>query len=239
MRDISPNNCKFFIMIKQIFMAAFLAITCGVVGCKSNEDNKKSTDEVLIKPQVKRADTLSREATIPNVMPEFIPKTDSGRTINEGYWRQFEFVSKDQKTAIEKEFEKIKDVKDNYKFDSASVFGYKKVAVRDLMTQQLSIPLSRLESYFPDKELSLEGLAIKNHPGQVKNGFYFQKGGISYLGILENGIIKTLCIYSSESDSEWTEASPYLSTLLKKENLYLVAWEYRTITDEKNIFSNQ
>src|SRR5690349_10605208 len=117
MRDIYTNNRKFFIMIKQIFMTAFLAMTWVVVGCKSNEDNNKSTDEVLIKPQVKRADTLSQESTIPNVLPEFIPKTDSGRTINEGYWRQFEFISKDQKTAIEKEFEKIKDVQDNYKFD--------------------------------------------------------------------------------------------------------------------------
>ena len=149
-------------MIKQIFMVAFLAMTLGVVGCKSKEDNKKSTDEVLIQSPVKRTDTLSRDATIPNVQPEFIARTDSGRTINEGYWRQFEFVSKDQKAAIEKEFEKIRDVKDNYKFDSASVFGYKKVAVRDLMTRQLSIPLSRLESYFPGKKLSLEGLAIKN-----------------------------------------------------------------------------
>lgn len=220
-------------------MLALLAMALGGVGCKSNEDNKKSTEEVLVKPQAKPADTLSDEATIPNVLPEFIPKTDSGRTIRKGYWRQFEFVSKDQKILIEKEFEKIKDVQDNYKFDSASVFGYKKVAVRDLMTQQLSIPLSRLESYFPDKKLSLEGLAIENHPGQVKNGFFFQEGGISYLGILENGIIKTLCIYSSESDSEWAEASPYLSTLLKKENLYLVDWSYRTITDEKNIFLDQ
>lgn len=218
---------------------AFLAMIYCVVGCKSNKDNNKSTEEVLIKPQVKRTDTLSEEATIPNALPEFISKTDSGRTINEGYWRQFEFVSKDQKTAIEKEFEKIKDVQDNYKVDSASVFGYKKVAVRDLMTRQLSIPLSRLESYFPGKKLSLEGLAIKNHPGQVKNGFFFLEGGISYLGILENGIVTTLCIYSSESDSEWAEASPYLSTLLKKENLYLVDWSYRTITDEKNIFSDQ
>ena len=226
-------------MIKQIFIVAFLAMTLGVLGCKSKEDNQKSTEQVLIKPEIKRTDTLSEESTIPNVMPEFIPKTDSGRTINEGYWRQFEFVSKDQKTLIEKEFEKIKDVQDNYKFDSASVYGYKKVAVRDLMTQQLSIPLSKLESYFPEKKLKLEGLAIKNHPGQVRNGFFFQEGGISYLGILENGIIKTLCIYSAESDSEWREATPYLSTILKKENLYLVDWSYRTITDEKNIFTNQ
>lgn len=224
-------------MIKQIFMVAFLAWV--LVSCKAKENNKKSTDEVLIKPQVKPTDTLSPEATLPNIPPEFIPKTDSGRTINEGYWRQFEFVSKDQKTAIEKEFEKIRDVQENYMVDSASTFGYKKVAIRDLMTQQLSIPLSRLESYFPGKKLSLEGLAIKNHPGQVRNGFFFQEGGISYLGILENGVIKILCIYSSESDSEWAEASSYLSTLLKKENLYLVDWEYRTITDEKNIFSNQ
>jgi hypothetical protein len=226
-------------MINQILMVAFLVMTWGVAGCQSNEGKNKSTEEAGIKPPVKPTDTLSHESTIPNVLPEFVPKTDSGRTINEGYWRQFEFVSKDQKTLIEKEFEKIRDVQDNYTFDSANVFGYKKVAVRDLITQQLSIPLSRLESYFPGKKLSLEGLAIKNHPGQVKNGFYFQEGGISYLGILENGIVKILCIYSSESDAEWNEAVPYLSTLLKKENLYLVDWDYRTITDDKSIFTEQ
>ena len=101
-------------MIKKIFKLAFLVMALGVIGCKSDENKKKSTAEVHTDPQNRPADTLSEESTIPGMMPEFIPKTDSGRTIRQGYWRQFEFVSKDQKEAIDKEFEKIKDVQDNY-----------------------------------------------------------------------------------------------------------------------------
>ncbi len=223
-------------MTKQTFVFLFLAGLPGLFSCNSKNDNKTTQQDSTSKEQIEVNKVLYTTPTIPNTMPDFKEKTDSGVIIHEGYWRQFEFVSKDQKNSIDKEFVKIQDIMDNYKIDSGT-YGYKKVAVRDLIPQPMSVDFSKLISYFPPNTIKLQGLGIENNPGQVRNGFFFSVEGISYFGILDNGKVKTFCIYSADSDAEMKEATVYLSTLLSTEKLYLVSWEGRKLYDETTIIT--
>lgn len=170
-------------------------------------------------------------------MPDFEDKTDTTNLqFHEDDWRQIEFLSKTQKSSIDKEIAKIKDIFDNHSHKSDTYIAFKEVAVRDLITQPLTIEFHKIKSYLSDKDILISGVSLQNNPGQVINGFSFSANGIDYYGQLDgNNKVKWLCIYSDESKESLKSSIERLSKLLKSENLYLVDWRQMKVFDETNI----
>lgn len=207
----------------------------GLLGCGNSITDSKTTQKDSTAQTVNLNDILFTTPTLNNGLPEFKDKTDTCAFFHEDYWRQIEFISKDQKSSIDKEILKIKDVFDNHTHKSETYHAFKKVAVRDLITQPLTIDFSKLKSYLTDKPIKMQGLGLENNPGQVKGGFYFSVNGVNYYGLADNNIVKTFCIYSADSDESLKSSVDNLSKLLATEKLYLVDWTAMHVFDETNI----
>lgn len=223
-------------MKKKLVIISLLVGLLSLIGCNSNTSKTTLPDETpkdlsTINPN----DLLYTTATLNDALPEFVENTEKCASFHEDFWRQIEFISKDQKAAIDKEILKIKDVYDNHAHKSETYTGYKKVAVRNLITQPLKIEFSKLKSYLGNKEISIGCLGLENNPGKVKNGFFFSLDSINYYGLLENNMVTTLCIYSADSESALRSATSRLSNLLAAERLYFVDWSAMNVFDEKSI----
>ena len=222
-------------MTKQIFIMGLLIGLSGIFGCNNKADNKKSQQDSSSTQKIDLTDALFTTPTIENALPEFKEKTDSCAFFHEDNWRQIEFISKDQKSAIEKEFAKIKDIYDNYSHKSKTYTAYKQVAVRDLITQPLTVDFTKLKSYLTGKEIKMQGLGLENNSGQVKNGFFFNADGVNYYGLLDNNKVKTFCIYSADNNERLKSATIKLSKFVEEEKLYLVDWRAMKMYDEITI----
>ncbi|WP_276135120.1 hypothetical protein [Polluticoccus soli] len=217
----------------------FTGFLLGVLGLFSCGDNKTTTQTTLnATTEMQTIDLnnlLYTTPTINDALPDFVEKTDTCAFFHEDEWRQVEFISKNQRELIDKEVEKIKDIVENQSVKGESQVGYKSVAVRDLITQPLSVEFSKLTSYLTTKPIMLHGLGFDNNPGQVKGGFYFNLNGVNYYGVLDNNQVKVLGIYSAESEQDLKTATGKLSELLAEEKLYLVDWRAMRVFDETNI----
>jgi hypothetical protein len=223
-------------MKNNIITMGLLSGLLSLFGCGDIKVDGSTTQKDSASVQtVNLNDILFTTSTLNNALPEFKEKTDTCAFFHEDEWRQVEFISKDQKPSIDKEIAKIKDIYDNHSHKGKDYVGFKKVAVRDLITQPLSVDFSKLKSCLTDKPIKMIGLGLENNPGQVKDGFYFTIDGIGYYGILDNNVVKTFCIYSSDSDEQLKAATIHLAKLLTKENLYLVDWRSMRTFDEANI----
>lgn len=207
----------------------------GFFGCNNKATDKTSQGDTSKVVTMNPNDILFTTSTLNNALPDFKEKTDTCAFFHEDEWRQVEFISKDQKSSIDKEFVKIQDIYDNYSHDGGTYMGFKKVAVRDLITQPLSVDFSKLKSYLTDKDIKIQGLGLENNEGQVKDGFFFAVNGVNYYGLLDNNTVKTFCIYSADGDKELKEATNNLSKFLATEKLYLVDWRARKAFDETTI----
>lgn len=223
-------------MTKSTFIMGLLTGLLGLFSCGDiNSSDKKSQDTNTSEQKMDLDNLLYTTPTIENVLPEFTEKTEVCAFFHEDLWRQIEFISKDQKSSIDKEIAKIKDIYDNHSHKGGDYMGFKNIAVRDLITKPISIDFSKLKSYLTDKPIKMQGLRLENNPGQVKGGFYFSIDGVNYYGLVDNNIVKTFCIYSADSDQELKSSTDKLSILLKTENLYLVDWRVMNVFDETNI----
>ncbi|MES2617773.1 MAG: hypothetical protein V4613_07840 [Bacteroidota bacterium] len=213
-----------------------LALAIALLGCNNGPATKTSPkDSAKTTTTIDPNALLFTSATINDALPAFEEKKDTCTFINEDEWRQIEFISKDYKTDIDKEIADIKNIYDNFSHDGETYSAYKKIAVRKLITQPLSIDFSKLKAYLTNKAISMEGLAIENNPGKVKGGFFFTVNGISYYVVVDNNTVKTFCIYSCDSDAELKAGSVQLAKLLEKEKLYLVDWRAMQVYDEVTI----
>jgi hypothetical protein len=219
-------------MKNRILFMGLLSGLLGFFGCGDNKTtNKTTTNDTTINPN----DILFTTPTLNNALPDFKEKTDTCSFFHEDEWRQIEFVSKSQKKSIDKELAKIKDILDNQSHEGKGYVAYKKVAVRDLITESLSINFPKLKSYLTDKPIKMQGLGLDNNPGQVKGGFFFNVNGVNYYGVLENNIVKTFCIYSADSEQALKASTNNLAKFLSTEKLYLVDWRATHVFDETNI----
>ncbi len=207
----------------------------GLLGCGDSKTENKTTNQGKTTQTVDPDSILFTIPTLENALPQFKDKTDICAFFHEDEWRQIEFISKDQKSSIDKEIENIKDIFDNHTHKSETYTAFKKVAVRDLIPQPLTIDFSKLKSYLTDKPIKMQGLGLENNAGQVKDGFYFSVNGVNYYGVLDNNNVRVFCIYSADSDENLKSATDNLSKLLSKENLYLVDWRAMHVFDESNI----
>jgi hypothetical protein len=199
-------------------------------------DNKSSGQDSSVQ-NMNFHDILFTTPTLENTLPDFEDKTDTSNfQFHEDDWRQIEFLSKNQKSSIDKEIAKIKDIYDNHSHKSGTFTGFKEVAVRNLITQPLTIDFFKLKSYLTDKNIIINGLSLYNNPGQVRNGFSFFAKGIEYYGQLDdNKKVKWFCIYWADSQESLKSSIDNLSKLLETEKLYLVDWRLMKIFDETNI----
>lgn len=205
----------------------------GLLGCGNNKTSDKTSENGSTKVQTMNPnDILFTTPTLNNALPDFKEKTDSCAFFHEDEWRQIEFITKDQKVSIDKEIAKIKDIYDNHSHKGAGYTAFKNVAVRDLITQPLSVDFSKLKSYLTDKPIKMQGLGLENNTGQVKGGFFFAINGVNYYGLTDNNFVKIFCIYSADSDKELKSATENLTKLLAAEKLYLVDWRSMKVFDE-------
>lgn len=223
-------------MTKPTLLMGLLTGLLGLFSCGDNKtSDKKSQDATTSEQKIDLSNALYTTPTIENALPDFKEKTEVCAFFHEDFWRQIEFISKDQKSSIDKEIAKIKDIYDNHSHKGADYMGFKNVAVRDLITKPLSIDFSKLKSYLTDKPVEMQGLGLENNPGQVKGGFYFSIDGVNYYGLVDNNVVKTFCIYSADSDQALKTSADKLSKLLETEKLYLVDWRAMNVFDETNI----
>lgn len=206
-------------------------------GCGVRTDKKAVQQDSANVKTINLNDILYTTPTLENALPEFEDKVDtSNMQFHEDDWRQIEFLSKDQKSSIDKEVAKIKDVYDNHSHKGDTYTAFKKVEVRELITQPLTIDFSKLQTYLSDKKITLRGVSLHNNPGQVKNGFSFSVNGIDYYGQFdETKKVKWFCIYSADSQESLRSSIDKLSKLLASEKLYLVDWRQMKVFDETNI----
>jgi hypothetical protein len=223
-------------MKHQTLFMGLLSGLLGLFGCGDSKTKNKTAQSDTAKVQtINPNDILFTTPTIENALPLFTEKTDTCAFFHEDEWRQIEFVFKNQKTSIDKEIAKIKDVVDNQSHKGGRYVGYKNVAVRDLITEPLSIDFSKLKSYLTEKPIKMQGLGLDNNPGQVKGGFFFNVNGVNYYGVVDNDGVKTFCIYSADSEQELKASTDDLAKLLATEKLYLVDWRAMHVFDETNI----
>jgi hypothetical protein len=223
-------------MKHQIITMGILSGLLGLLGCgetkTSDETAKKDSSKVhTMNPN----NILFTTPTLNNSLPDFKEKTDSCAFFHEDEWRQIEFITKDQKASIDKEIAKIKDIYDHHSHKGDGYTAFKNVAVRDLITQPLSVDFSKLKSYLTDKPIKMQGLGLENNSGQVNGGFFFAINGVNYYGLIDNNTVKAFCIYSADSDKDLKSAIDNLTQLLTAENLYLVDWRSMKVFDETNI----
>lgn len=234
--NIGPGKGNYQIKtMNKYLIIGLLTGGLGFFGCNNNSKVKVPKSDTSDVATVNLNDILYTIPTINNSLPEFTDIIDSCVSFHEDEWRQIEFISKDQKGSIDKEIAKIKDIYDNFSQKSESYTAFTNVALRELIKQPLSIDYSKLKSYFLSNKLKTKGLRLDNNPGQVKGGFYFSYMGINYYGIVENGLVKTFCIYSADSEDDLKSAINILSNILSKEKLYLVDWRPMTVLDDTNI----
>jgi hypothetical protein len=222
-------------MTKQNLIMGVLTGLLGLFGCNNKTADKTSKVDTSKVVTMDPNDFLFTTSTLNSALPDFKVKTDTCAFFHEDEWRQVEFISQKQKSTIDKEFVKIQDIYDNHSHDGGTYTAFKKVAVRDLITEPLSVDFSLLKSYLTDKEIKIQGLGLENNEGQVVGGFFFAINGVNYYGLLDNKTVKTFCIYSADSDKELKEATTNLSKLLAAEKLYLVDWRARKLYDETTI----
>jgi hypothetical protein len=222
-------------MKNQILIMGVLSGLLGLLGCNSETTDKSSHANTSSSQKIDLDNALFTTPTLENALPPFKEKTDSCASFHEDEWRQIEFISKDQKESIDKEIVKIKDIYDNYSHKGNDYIAFKKVAVRNLITQPLAINFTKLKSYLSDKEIKFQGLELQNNPGQVKGGYFFTVDGVNYYGLVDNNIVSSFCIYSADSNQQLKAAGDKLAKFLEKENLYLVDWRAMHVFDEKNI----
>ncbi len=218
-------------MKQKLFAMGIISLLSGLFGCSDSKmESQTTTQETIDLDSI-----LFTTPTLESGLPLFTDKTDSCVYFHEDEWRQIEFISKDQKNAIDKEMAKIRDIHDNHTHKSESYTAFRKVALRDLIPRPLSIDFSKLTSYLTDQAIKTKGLGLENNSGQVKGGFYFSVNGINYYGLLENNTVKAFCIYSADSEESLKSATTNLSKLLANENLYLVDWRAMSLFDETTI----
>ena len=133
------------------------------------------------------------------------------------------------------EIAKIKDIYANFSHNTDTYVDFKKVALRDVIEQPLTINFSRLKLYLAVNNTNITGLSFYNNFGEVKNGFSFIVNGINYYGVVDHNTVKTFCIHSVDKKENLSPSIENLSKLLKDENLYLVDWRQMKVMDENSI----
>lgn len=175
-------------------------------------------------------DILYSLPTICDAIPALTPDTDRrGKQvfeIHEDDWRQTEYISRSQKSAIDAQLAEIKRIYDEASIDNGSFFSFKELALRSKITPPINseIPLSQLLSFFPGSSL-YEGVSYPKEIGLIEGGFAFKLAGITIYGQAMNSLVQTLALHAGPGAIEGiTELVPALAGIMSRYDLYLVDW---------------
>jgi hypothetical protein len=223
--------------MKQIIITmGLISGLLGLLGCDNKTSDKTNQTDTSKVETINPNDILFTTPTLENALPEFESKTDTSNLhFHEDDWRQIEFISKNQKNQIDSEILKIKDIYDKFSHKGDTYTAFKQVAIRESIKEPLTLSFSKLKSYLTGNSIKLKGVTLDGNTGQVKNGFSFKTGGVEFYGVVENDNVKTLCIYSADSEEQLKASFDKLSKLSKTENLYLVDWIKMKVLDENSI----
>lgn len=164
-------------------------------------------------------DTLQLKFILPTISSEF-PTTgatslyhDFTLEIDEADWRQVEFLPLNRSTMAD---DAIKVIEDILSVQPNPLLGYEQQHLRDNVLQPgLAIPK---EEFFALLVNPVRGNIFFNNNGFVQNGFAVRSDSYTYYGILENGLVRTLCLHQFDwADDEFMRV---LSTY----ELSLVDW---------------
>jgi hypothetical protein len=178
--------------------------------------------------------------TIENTFPAFENKTDTNNlTLIEDDWRQVEFISKGQKDLIDKALDSINYIFDHEMHHGKDYSAFKKLHVRRLITNPISISFDRLLELLGDNKREIAGISITGNDGQVKDGFFLSSNGMNYYGLKDDkNNVSVFCLYGAQSDEALQKSIDKVSKFLAIEKLYLLDWIPRKVIDEKNIRSS-
>ncbi len=231
-----PANIK---LMKQLLI--FTGLFSGlftILGCSNFNDNKIIfTDSSGQIQKINPNEILMTIPTIENSFPEFIDKSDTNDLkILEDDWRQIEFISKNQKQLIDREIDSINYIYEHELHKGKDYFAYKKLHVRSLLANPVSISLDKVLKYLGDTNKKIAGISVNGNNGQVKNGFSISSKGINYYGITDNtNTVLALGWYGSDNNEALQGSVNMIAKFLLEEDLYLVDWINMKIIDEKNI----
>lgn len=133
--------------------------------------------------------------------------------IEEADWRQLEFMPLNKSAIVE---EGVKAIEAILEGQSNSLLGYERQYLRDTALQPgLAIPIEEFCILLVNP---VRGNIFFTNQGLVQSGFALRSDSYTYYGILENGLIRTLCL----SQFDW--ADDELMQVLAAYELSLVDW---------------
>lgn len=210
----------------------------AILSCNNSRTTKVITaDSSEAVQTINPNNVLMTIPTIENTFPTFEDATDSNNLkLIEDDWRQVEFVSKDQKALIDRELDSINYIFEHEMHQGKDYSAFKRLHVRLLITNPISISLDKLLKLLSDNNKVLSGISISGNVGQVKDGFSLSSDGMNYYGLKDDrNNVSVFCVYGAQSNEAWKKSIDRISKFLEKENLFLVDWVHRSVIDETNI----
>ena len=165
-------------------------------------------------------DILFTMPTVSNEFPQTVEsarRTDADVFITKDDYRQNEFLNVGSLALVEKEFEGIKNIRENHIVKAEQYTGFKNCHVRSIIgVPDLAIPFETLQSVLHTDSVGqviIEGKVLKH-------GFACETVNTNYYGTLNGGLVTELCIskWNEQSESELLEIS-------KAFNLIFVHWD--------------
>ncbi|WP_338870630.1 hypothetical protein WBJ53_23260 [Spirosoma sp. SC4-14] len=222
---------------KLIFPVSLAICSIVFIACNSQsqqEENTTLSQKGKIKI-VRTNEVLMPFPTITDSLLRFETATTLGNMSLFPYeWRQLEFISKAQKSLIDREMDSINYVFTHEIHTNEGHNYFNRCHYRKLINKPLSVPYKKLMGYLSCYNDQVSGIDGGNG-GQIKKGFSLIANGVSFYGLKDNkGNVNAFCIFEDNSDS-LSNVGQKLERLLSLENLYLVDWVGRKVVDEKNI----
>ena len=151
-----------------------------------------------------------------------LPADDADPKLHEDDWRQFELVSQENNSAIDRQFAAIIDIHKEHHADP----GWKKMHCRSEPEKpiQSRLPLETLrEELGPESKIG--GVSFRTEPNRILDGFSIQTtDGITLYGLAPAGEITVLGLYDTAYTTVAENTIASLVTVAKRYNLVLIHW---------------
>ncbi len=143
--------------------------------------------------------------------------------LQEDDWRQFEFMSHNYETLIERELKSISDIYKNHR----EGLGFKEIHVRKMIKIPLAnskLTINTIKSSFSIEKV-YSGVAFNNAAATIVGGFaFFSKSGWLLWGQADDSGDVLVFNLTQTKESKVLEISGEIDSFTKKNDLYLVDW---------------
>lgn len=158
--------------------------------------------------------------------------------MHEDDWRQIEFISQDEQSAIETEFAGIERIFREASKETGSFRAFTNLHVRSLIPHPITgqIALDQLATLLPADSSAYEGIAYQRQEGLLEGGFAWQAGPLVLYGQQFDGSITTLGVQMARGapalSPDFVKA---LAGFMTAQRLYLVDWCNTTLVAAETI----